>query len=474
MSSRLSPNHQPLQPHDNRWSIETYRRNPLSGDHDRKMSSELQQKLQQHWGFSAFREPQAAIVTTLLQQRDALVIMPTGGGKSLCFQLPALLQTGLTIVVSPLVALMEDQVQGLQSRQITAACLHNQQSATDRKRTLQQLEQQQLKLLYVSPETLLSPPIWQRLCHPELAIASLIIDEAHCITQWGNTFRPIYCRLGTVRSALLATKPVGTTINLAAFTATADPDAQQQICQILQLQNPQYFIGSPYRSNLYLQVKRMFTEAQRRSQLNRFLQQQDRQSAGIVYVRTRAAAVDLATQLQRSGNQTMAYHAGLSATQRRTIEQQWMANQLQFVICTVAFGMGIDKPNVRWVMHMHAPWLLSEYLQEIGRAGRDGDPAIALTLASEPTGWFDGSDQRRWQYFRDQMKTAAAPQAVQTATPKQLASANGREFADYLKARGCRWQFLVRSFGETGFTPTCGHCDRCTRSASHTHRRPPE
>jgi ATP-dependent DNA helicase RecQ len=468
-------------------------------------SPNIQTVLQQYWGYDRFRPPQQEIVQTLLTQRDALIIMATGGGKSICFQLPALLQPGLTIVISPLVALMENQVQALRSRQIAAAVLHNQLPKEARRQALWQLENQRLKLLYVSPETLLSPPVWQRLCQPGLRISSLILDEAHCLTQWGETFRPTYFRLGAVRSALLATKPAGTKINLAAFTATANPQDQATICQILQLEQPQVLRSSPYRNNLRLQVRSIHTPRQRRQELQQFLQRQAK-SSGLVYVRTRKESEELAQWLQKLGFNVAAYHAGLTASDRRTIEQQWMNQQLQFVVCTNAFGMGIDKPDVRWIVHFHAPLLLTEYLQEIGRAGRDGKPATALMLVSS---WLDNSDRQRWQFFQNsviaQQKTAQKifpqlpsignidqvskqnPQAAlalsilhkqgkviwrdpyeyeivaATNTKGRSVDQTATNIQTLLRSRQCRWLTVLQAFGchEYPATWQCGHCDRC-------------
>ncbi len=461
--------------------------------------------LKQYWGYDRFRPPQQAIIQTLLEQRDALIIMATGGGKSICFQLPALLQPGLTIVISPLVALMENQVQALRDRQIPAALLHHQLPKAARQQALWQLEQQRLKLLYVSPETLLSLPVWQRLCVPNLVISSLVLDEAHCLTQWGDTFRPTYLRLGAVRSTLLTHKPASTRINLAAFTATANPADQTTIEKILQLEQPQVFRSSPYRHNLRLQVRSIHTPRQRRQALNRFLQSQA-DTSGLVYVRTRSASEALAQWLKSQGFAVAAYHAGLSPTDRRQIEQQWMDRQLQFVVCTNAFGMGIDKPDVRWIVHFHAPLLLSEYLQEIGRAGRDGKPATALMLVSS---WFDDSDRQRWQYFQNsviaQQKTAQkiGPQLPPTGnvdvvskrqpdaalalailqkqgkviwhdpheyaivthgaarSPDRHVSQN--QIQTLLRSRSCRWLTLLQAFGCDDYADAwrCGHCDRC-------------
>jgi hypothetical protein len=220
--------------------------------------------LQQVWGYPSFRNNQAAIVQTLIQGRDAMVVMPTGGGKSLCFQLPALVRSGLTIVISPLLALMENQVQDLKKRGINAACLHSQQARPEYKQILHDLTQHRLKLLYVSPETLLSPPVWQRLLDPRLTIGLLVLDEAHCLTAWGDSFRPAYFRLGPIRQALLKAKPPGIHFPVAAFTATADPETQQAITQILQLKNPVSFCDEPYRPNLQLKIQRTYTRRDRR------------------------------------------------------------------------------------------------------------------------------------------------------------------------------------------------------------------
>ena len=337
----------------------------------------------QIWGYNDFRAPQDKIVRCLLEAQDALIVMPTGGGKSICFQLPALLQFGLTLVVSPLVALMENQVQELRQKRLPAALLHSELSSAQRRRILQTVEKQQLRLLYLSPETLLSHSVWERLSAPYLQINGLILDEAHCLFQWGTTFRPAYQRLGAVRPALLKQKPPGTKIAIAAFTATADPTAQKIIQETLQLKTPAHFLTSPYRSNLNLQVQIAWTPRGRRRKLLQFIRAQGKQS-GLVYVRSRRESEALSQQF--SDYSMAAYHAGLGAQERRQLEADWLAESLQFVVCTSAFGMGINKSNVRWVAHFQAPLLLSEYLQEIGRGGRDGKPAEALALMSEPTG----------------------------------------------------------------------------------------
>jgi ATP-dependent DNA helicase RecQ len=470
--------------------------------------NQVRSTFQQIWGYQDFRSPQGEIVHSLLASQDALIVMPTGGGKSICFQLPALLQTGLTIVISPLVALMENQVQELRQRRLPAALLHSELPTHQRRQTLQALEQQKLRLLYLSPETLLSEAVWQRLCHPELRINGLILDEAHCLVQWGETFRPAYRRLGAVRPALLRSKPAGTQIAIAAFTATADPQAQTTITQVLQLQRPQKFLLSPYRSNLHLSIQIAWTPSDRRHRLLKFIHAHPNQ-VGLVYVRTRRDSEHLAEWLGQQGHKTAAYHAGLSPDQRRAIEAAWLGDTLLFVVCTCAFGMGINKPNVRWVTHFHAPALLSEYVQEIGRAGRDGKYSEALTLVSEPTGWLDSEDRQRQRFFQDrEQQQQQTAQQLAAKLPKEgevdditkqfkngaialalLHSIGQLEWQDpfhykmqpvpqskafnrsqpapsvrqYLNARSCRWRFLLSAFGfnseAEGFQ--CGHCDRC-------------
>jgi ATP-dependent DNA helicase RecQ len=471
-------------------------------------SQTVRAALQKIWGYDDFRPPQGEIVNSLLTNKDALIIMPTGGGKSICFQLPALLQTGLTLVVSPLVALMENQVQELLQHQQKAALLHSELPSFQRRTTLQALEKQQLRLLYLSPETLLSAPVWERLCQPQLQINSLILDEAHCLVQWGDTFRPAYRRLGAVRPALLKSKPPGTKISIAAFTATADPSAQKIIQTVLQLQTPEIFRLNPYRPNLHPSVRIAWTPRSRKQLLLKFIQKRPNQ-AGLIYVRTRRDSEELAAWLAEMGYATASYHAGLSATERRAVEASWLSGKMLFVVCTCAFGMGINKPNCRWVVHFHVPHLMSEYVQEIGRAGRDGKPAEALTLISEPTGWLDPEDKQRQKFFDEQMRSQqrTAQQLVKKlpkqgevnkvirqfpdgATALALLHSNGqlnwldpfhyvinsggknqpatqsqaaKQMQQYLTTKKCRWQFLLNAFGfdKEAANWRCGHCDNC-------------
>ncbi|WP_071516048.1 RecQ family ATP-dependent DNA helicase [Geitlerinema sp. PCC 9228] len=473
--------------------------------------SQLRSQLKRIWGYHDFRPPQGEIVRCLSSGEDALVVMPTGGGKSICFQLPALLKTGLTLVVSPLVALMENQVEELREKRLPAASLHSELPRQQKRRTLSLLAKNQLRLLYLSPETLLSQPVWQQLCQRDLPINGLILDEAHCLVQWGDTFRPAYRRLGAVRPALQQQKPTNHPIAIAAFTATANPQAQTTIRQVLQLQQPQAFLLNPYRDNLHLQVQIAWTPRGRKQRLLRHIRQH-RGASGLVYVRSRKDSENLAAWLSQLGFATAGYHAGLSPQKRRQLENDWIAGKIQFVVCTSAFGMGINKPDVRWVVHFHAPILLSEYVQEVGRAGRDGKPARALTLISEPTGLLDPEDKQRRRFFterqREQYRFAqqlvpkipatghvdtVAQQFRQAPIALSLLHAGGRlswkdpfryqihqaaggsqssqekavrEMQQYLTTCQCRWQFLLRAFGfvEAARSFRCGHCDNCQKS----------
>jgi len=469
----------------------------------------IQAELQRLFGYSNLRSPQGEIVDCILHQNDALIVLPTGAGKSVCFQLPALMQPGLTLVVSPLVALMENQVQALRQRNLPAAVLHSELPKNQYRQTLWAIEHQRLRLLYLSPETLLSAKVWSILCQPHVIIQAIALDEAHCLVQWGETFRPAYYRLGCVRRSLLQAKPGHPPIAVAAFTATADLQTQQTIQQILQLEQPRLFRLNPYRKNLHLMVQTVWTPHQRRQKVLQFLQARSGQ-AGLIYIRTRRASEELATWLMQRGYATAAYHAGLSPNERRTIEQGWLKGTLQFVVCTNAFGMGIDKPDCRWIVHFQAPLLLAEYIQEIGRAGRDGNLATALMLASERTGWLDPEDKQRWRFFETQTQkhvrmakalisklpttgdvTTISRQFQEGAialsllhsqgclewddpfhyriterSPLNLGHSNAQAahtMKQYLNTRRCRWKFLLSAFGfEAEATQfECGHCDNC-------------
>jgi ATP-dependent DNA helicase RecQ len=471
----------------------------------------LRQAFRAIWGYEDFRSPQGEIASAILTGQDALVIMATGGGKSICFQLPALMREGVTLVVSPLVALMENQVQELVDKRLPAAALHSELTNRQYGQTLRSLAQNRLRLLYLSPETLLSKKVWEILLNPKIKINALILDEAHCLTQWGDSFRPTYRRLGAVRPALLAVRPVGTKIAIAAFTATADPITQQALHSVLQLQNPQVTRLNPYRSNLHLSVQQIWTPRGRKRALLKFVARQGKQS-GLIYARTRRGTEVLAQWFAAQGYSAKAYHGGLGAVQRRQLESEWIQGDCQFVVCTSAFGMGINKPDCRFVAHYEVPSLLAEYVQEVGRGGRDGQPAEALSLVSEPTGLLAPEDKRRWAFFENQaqqLQTEALKLARQLPstghidTVRQCSKQGDQALAllhragqliwldpftyrlqtnaqkrrepeiapaqvmrRYLFAKQCRWQGLLRAFGfaQEAEGMKCGTCDRCRKS----------
>lgn len=472
----------------------------------------LRETFRQVWGYDNFRPPQGEIAQALLQGRDIVTIMPTGGGKSVCFQLPALMRSGVTLVISPLVALMENQVQELAEKRLPAAALHSELDRRSHHQVLRSLQNNRLRLLYLSPETLLSRPVWEVLCQPQVRINALVLDEAHCLTQWGDSFRPTYRRLGAVRPALLADKPPGSRMAIAAFTATADPLTQQALRSVLQLQNPQLIRLNPYRDNLHLAVQTVWTPKGRQQATLKCLQRQGKQS-GLVYARTRRGTETLAQWLTAKGYSVQAYHGGLAAGQRRQIEAQWINGDCQFVVCTSAFGMGINKPDCRFVIHYEVPSLLAEYVQEVGRGGRDGKPAEALSLVSEPTGLLAPEDSRRWQFFdrkAQQLENAARQlmrqipaeghiddirrnfregdqalallhrngqlhwrdpfnyrlQASRKASPERQTPAV-TVMKRYLFTRRCRWQVLLEEFGFVAEAKKmrCGVCDRCHQAA---------
>ncbi|MBE9060934.1 ATP-dependent DNA helicase RecQ [cf. Phormidesmis sp. LEGE 11477] len=470
----------------------------------------LRKAFQSIWGYSDFRAPQGEIAQAILNGQDIITVMPTGSGKSICFQLPALIQDGVTLVVSPLVALMENQVQELKEKRLPAAALHSEMGKRERSHTLQRLAQNHLRLLYLSPETLLSRPVWEILNQPQIKINALVLDEAHCLTQWGDSFRPTYRRLGAVRSALLANRPKGSKIAIAAFTATADPTTQKALHTVLQLQKPKIIRLNPYRSNLRLAVRVVWTPKGRQQALAKFVQRQGKRS-GLIYARTRRGTEDLAKWFAAKGYRVKAYHGGLSATRRRQIESEWIEGDCQFVICTSAFGMGINKPDCRFVAHYEVPSLISEYVQEVGRGGRDGRPAVALSLVSEPTGLLSPEDKQRWKFFEQK-----AQQLQQSARQlvKQIPSSGNiddirSQFKNcdqaiallhrdgqlqwkdpfnyqiqthhrrrtepaisaaavmqrYLFTKRCRWQVLLEEFGfaQEAKSMRCGQCDRCRK-----------
>ena len=330
---------------------------------------QAQQILKQYFGYDEFRPMQAEIIQRVLDKKDCLVLMPTGGGKSITFQIPALLSEGITIVVSPLISLMKDQVESLIANGITAAYYNSSQTQAQLKETENKILHNTLKLLYVSPEKLVSKSFYYFL--KNIKVNLFAIDEAHCISQWGHDFRPEYTKLGFLKEYFSG-------IPIIALTATADKITARDIIKQLNLQEPKQFIASFDRPNLSLTV----APGQRRMpKIIEFIQQRPNQS-GIIYCLSRKSTEIVAESLNNNGINASHYHAGLASKERSKIQEEFIKDNTQIICATIAFGMGIDKSNVRWIIHYNMPQNIENYYQQIGRAGRDGMNSDTLMFYS--------------------------------------------------------------------------------------------
>jgi ATP-dependent DNA helicase RecQ len=401
------------------------------------MADLLLDTLNRAFGYREFRPLQRQIIEATLESRDVFALLPTGGGKSLCFQLPALIRSGLTVVVSPLIALMKDQVDQLQTAGIAATFLNSTLEVGEARNRLRRLHQREYCLLYAAPERLMLDD-WKANLRA-WNVKALVVDEAHCISEWGHDFRPEYRQLGELR-ALLAEVPI------LALTATATPGVRTDIINHLNLTDPAVFVASFNRPNLAYQV---VPKDQPLRQILNFAATRKEES-GIVYCATRATTEHLAASMAARGFATRPYHAGLPIDERTATQELFLRDELHIICATIAFGMGINKPNVRWVIHHDLPRNLEAYYQETGRAGRDGLPADCLLL-------FSAGDAAKQAHF---IKGMSTPQEQRVAW-RQL-----REMIYYSESSACRRHTLLAYFGEQS-TTRCDGCDNCLAPRSN-------
>ena len=386
----------------------------------------LHAKLKDNFGFEKFRPNQEDIINCILSGQDTLAIMPTGGGKSICFQLPALVLPGITIVISPLIALMKDQVDSLKANGIAACFINSSQSNEEQQFHIQNMKDNKVKLVYVAPESL----TYLENAFNQITISLIAIDEAHCISSWGHDFRPAYTNLGYLKNRFPSTP-------ILALTATADKATRTDISDQLNLVNPRTFVASFDRKNLSLEVR---PALDRVKQIIDFVKGKPNE-CGIIYCLSRKTTEELAEKLQKIGINAKAYHAGLSNDIRSKTQDEFINDECQVVCATIAFGMGIDKSNVRWVIHYNLPKNIEGYYQEIGRAGRDGLPSETVLFESY-------GDMIQLQKFASEGLNAD----VQLAKLERM-----KQYADALS---CRRKILLSYFGEL-VTENCGNCDIC-------------
>ena len=395
----------------------------------------LEEALKHFFGYDSFRPGQKKIIEAALNNRDLLTIMPTGGGKSLCFQLPALLRQGITIVVSPLIALMQDQVDALKDNGIGATFLNSTLDLEEKRSRCRDILAGKIKLLYVAPERLLNQRFGEFLAqvNTQVGIAAIAIDEAHCVSEWGHDFRPEYSQLKTLRQRYPQ-------IPIQALTATATKRVQQDIVRQLQLRSPDIYIASFNRTNIHYEIQPKDRHAYRKLLKNIRAES----GSGIVYCISRRAVEEVALKLQTDGIEALPYHAGLSDRQRSINQTRFLRDDVRVIVATIAFGMGINKPDVRFVFHYDLPRSLENFYQESGRAGRDGESARSILFFS----------------FGDLKKIEFLIKQKDDPNEQRIAQQQLRQVVDYAEGTVCRRTIILRYFGER-YPGNCGKCDNC-------------
>jgi len=394
--------------------------------HDRLASA-----LKKYWGYDHFRPLQFQAMSCVLEGRDSVVVLPTGGGKSLCYQVPSVCLDGLTIVVSPLISLMKDQVDALTDCGVAAACIHSLVGTDEKRRIAADIRAGTLQLLYCAPERVVQPRMLEFL--ESTQIAQIAIDEAHCISSWGHDFRPEYRQLRRL-------KAVCPNVSFHAYTATATEQVRHDVATQLGLVEPEMLVGSFDRPNLVYRVKRRH---QRMDQIRTVIDRHPGAS-GIVYCISRKEVENTATALTAAGYRARPYHAGMDDEDRRRFQEQFARDEIDIIVATVAFGMGIDKSNVRYVIHSGMPKSLEQYQQESGRAGRDGLEAECLLLQS-------GNDYTLWRRMIEQSESTAEEGALRAL----------QMMADFCQGAVCRHRAIVQHFGQELQHDGCGACDVC-------------